>query len=138
MQVQSLNMEDPLEKDDNPLQYFCLKNSMDRGDWWGHVSTGESGTTEQLNNNKRESPVIGTHTIKSPICQLQISGLLSLHDRASHFLIINLLAFLIAQMVKNPPAMLEPRVQSLGQEDPLEKGMGTHSSILAREIPWTE
>ena len=80
----------------------------------------------------------GTHTIKSPICQLQISGLLSLHDHASHFLIINLLASLIAQMVKNPPAMLEPRVQSLGQEDPLEKGMGTHSSILAWEIPWTE
>ena len=41
-------------------------------------------------------------------------------------------------MVKNPPAMLEPGVQSLGWEDPLEKGMATHSSILAWEIPWTE
>ena len=44
-------------------------------------------------------------------------------------------------MVKNLPAMQEirqePRVQSLGQEDPLEKEMATHSSILAREIPWT-
>ena len=41
-------------------------------------------------------------------------------------------------MVKNLPAMQETGVQSLGQEDPLEKGMATHSSILAWEIPWTE
>ena len=41
-------------------------------------------------------------------------------------------------MVKNLPAMQDTRVQSLGQEDPLEKGMATHSSILAWEIPWTE
>ena len=38
-------------------------------------------------------------------------------------------------MVKSPPAMQEMRDQSLGQEDPLEKGMVTHSSILARESP---
>ena len=41
-------------------------------------------------------------------------------------------------MVKNPPAVQETRVQSLGQEDPLEKEMATHSSILAWRIPWTE
>ena len=41
-------------------------------------------------------------------------------------------------MVKNPPAMLETQVQSLGMEDPLEKGMATHSNILAWRIPWTE
>ena len=44
----------------------------------------------------------------------------------------------MAQMVKNPLAMQGTRVQSLGQEDPLEKGMATHSSILAWEIPWAE
>ena len=44
----------------------------------------------------------------------------------------------MAQMVKNPPAMKEALVQSLGQEDPLEKGMETHSSILAWKITWTE
>ena len=44
----------------------------------------------------------------------------------------------MAQTVKNLPAMQETQVQSLGQEDPLEKGMVTHSSILAWEIPWTE
>ena len=41
-------------------------------------------------------------------------------------------------MVKNPPAMRETWVQSLGLEDPLEEGMATHSSILAWRIPWTE
>ena len=40
--------------------------------------------------------------------------------------------------VKNLPAMLETRAQSLGGEDPLEKEMATHSSILAWKIPWTE
>ena len=40
--------------------------------------------------------------------------------------------------LKNPPAMRETLVQSLGREDPLEKGMATHSSILASRIPWTE
>ena len=44
----------------------------------------------------------------------------------------------VAQMVKNLPAMQETQVQSVGWEDPLEKGMATHSSILAWAIPWTE
>ena len=43
-----------------------------------------------------------------------------------------------AQTVKNLPAMQETQVQSLGLEDPLEEGMGTHSSILSWKIPWTE
>ena len=47
-------------------------------------------------------------------------------------------ASLVAQLVKNPPIMQETQVRSLGQEDPLEKGMATHSSILAWDIPWTE
>ena len=47
-------------------------------------------------------------------------------------------AFLVAQMVKSLPAMWETWVQSLGQEDPLEKEMATHSTILAWNIPWTE
>ena len=45
---------------------------------------------------------------------------------------------LVAQTVKNFPAMQETRVRSLDQEDPLEKGMAAHSSILAWKIPWTE
>ena len=44
----------------------------------------------------------------------------------------------MAQLVKNLPAMWETRVQSLGQEDPMEEEMVTHFSILAWKIPWTE
>ena len=47
-------------------------------------------------------------------------------------------ASLVAQVVKNLPAMLETQVQSLGQEDPLQKKLATHSSILAWRILWTE
>ena len=47
-------------------------------------------------------------------------------------------ASLVAQLVNNLPAMQETRVPSLGWEDPLEKEMATHSSILAWRIPWTE
>ena len=47
-------------------------------------------------------------------------------------------ASLVAGTVKNPPAMQETWVQSLGQEDPLKKEVATHSSILAWEIPWIE
>ena len=47
-------------------------------------------------------------------------------------------ASLVAQMIRNPSAMQETWVQSLGWKDPLEKGMATHSNILAWRIPWTE
>ena len=47
-------------------------------------------------------------------------------------------AFLLAQMVKNPPVTRETWVRSLGGEDPLEKEMATYSSILAWRIPWME
>ena len=47
-------------------------------------------------------------------------------------------ASLVASMVKNLPTMQETWVQSLGREDLLEKGMATHSCILAWKIPWTE
>ena len=47
-------------------------------------------------------------------------------------------ASLVAQMVKNLPAMQETWVQSLGWEDALKKGTATHSNILAWRIPWTE
>ena len=47
-------------------------------------------------------------------------------------------ASLVAQVVKYLPAMQETQVQFLGREDPLQKGMATHSSILAWRTPWTE
>ena len=48
------------------------------------------------------------------------------------------MASLVAQTVKNLPAVLKTPVQFLGQKDPLEKAIATHSSILACRIPWTE
>ena len=50
----------------------------------------------------------------------------------------NIRASLIAQLVKNPPAMQETLVEFLGWEGPLEEGMATHSRFLAWRIPWTE
>ena len=47
-------------------------------------------------------------------------------------------ASLVAQTVKNLPAMQDTWIRSLGQEDPLEKGTATHSSLLVWEIPWME
>ena len=50
---------------------------------------------------------------------------------------VDMRASLVAQMVKNPPTIQETRIQSLSWEDTPEKGMATHSSILAWKIPWT-
>ena len=50
----------------------------------------------------------------------------------------DVISSLVAQTVRNLPAMQETRVRFLGQEDPLEKGMETYSSILAQRILWTE
>ena len=47
------------------------------------------------------------------------------------------MASLVAQLVKNLPEMQETWIQPMGWEDPLEKGMATHSSLLAWRIPWT-
>ena len=64
---------------------------------------------------------------------------MNIHALENHNLsLFGLLVSLVAQTVKNLPAMQETKVQSLGQEDPLEKDMATHSSILAWRIPWTK
>ena len=51
---------------------------------------------------------------------------------------LSLVSSLVAQKVKNSPTVQETRVRSMNWEDPVEKGMATHSSILAWRIPWTE
>ena len=90
---------------------------MDRGALWAIVhGVPESDTTEQLNNKN----VFLEHRWElSPVRHA-------------------LMASLVAQMVKDLPVMQETRVRSLGQEDPLEKEMATHSSILASRISWAE
>ena len=79
--------------------------------FWGHWGVAESPA---------QVTVIST--------QLPLSRFSYIPSRAS----------LVAQMVKNLPAMQETQVQSLGQEDPLEKEMAPHSSLLAWRIPWAE
>ena len=64
-----------------------------------------------------------------------LMGGLVLRCHCAHVLVIELLWWL---SVKNLPAVQETWVQSLGWEDPLEKGMATHSSVLAWRIPWKE
>ena len=61
-----------------------------------------------------------------------------MYQNGNNLSLILLWPFLVAQMVKNLPVMQETQIQPLGQEDPLEKGMATHSSILAWRILWTE
>ena len=67
-----------------------------------------------------------------------VHGVAKSRTQLSNFHLTILRASLVAQMVKNPPAMWEAWVQSLDQEDPLEEGMETHSGILAWRLPRTE
>ena len=71
-----------------------------------------------------------------PISDIEIHSTWETHSEFT--LPRNTWAFLVDQKVKNLPTMWETWVQSLGQEDLLEKGMATHSSILAWRIPWTQ
>ena len=71
-------------------------------------------------------------------------GLVGAHNKPARNVLLlhggyfELRASLVAKMIKNLPPMQETQVRSLGQEDLLEKGMATHSSILVWRIPWTE
>ena len=93
----------------NSLQYSYLENPpwTEEPGWLQSVGGKESDTTEQLAPNFP----LGSSTL--------------------------FWASLVAQLIKNPPAMQETWVQSLGWEDPLENGKATHSSIVVWRIPWT-
>ena len=60
------------------------------------------------------------------------------HTKRTNIFKFHLVRILVAQTVKNLPAMQETQVEFMGCKDPLEKGMATHSSVLAWRIPWTE
>ena len=96
------------EGNGTPLQYSCLENPMDGGAWWAAV-LGVAKSRTQLKWLKSSSS--SSHCIWG---------------------------FLGGSVVKNPPATQETQVWSLRPEDPLEKEMATHSSMLAWEISWTE
>ena len=111
----------PGEGNGNPLQYSCLENSMDGGTWWATVH-GMAKSLTRLSN------------LSLKMCSHALSGFQSkCREKIKHK--VKIRASLVAQMIKNLPAMPETRVQSLSQEEPLEKGMATHSSILAWKIP---
>ena len=76
----------------------------------------------------------GPHSLNS----YQLTLNLSQKERICYWSVYSWRASPVAQIGKNLPAMKETQVQSLGQEDPLEKGLATHSSILVWRIPWTE
>ena len=76
---------------------------------------------------------------KTSIWKAKINNIVSFEEQSFYFMYyVPHIAHLVSRMVKNLPSMQETRVQSLGQEDPLEKGMAAHSSILAWRVPWTE
>ena len=109
--VQSLDLEDPLEK--GKVTHSSILA------WripWTVYSMGhrELDTAEQLSFSIIKDKLLG--------------------EKTEAYL---LYASLVAQLVKNPPAVWETWVRSLRWEDPLEKGKVTHSSILAWKIPWT-
>ena len=103
------------EGNGNPLQCSCLENPRDGGTWWAAVYGVAQGRTrlKRLSSSSTRS--------KTTREVLEVKQ-----------------ASLVAQTVKNLPAMQETQVLSLGQEGPLEKGMTTHSSILAWRMPRTE
>ena len=110
------------------FQYSCPENSMDRGAWrlqsTGSQKIGHDWATNSFTNTQKITINYVIIFLFPSVWQIEH---LSLKNRAS----------LVDQLVKNPSAMLETRVRSLGCEEPPEKGKAAHSSILAWRIPWT-
>ena len=121
------------ERRGNPLHYSCLENPMDREAWRTAVrGVAKSQTWLKLSLSFFFIffSIVAYHRLLNIVpCATQWDLVV--------YLFSNIQASLVAQLVKNPPAMLQTWVWSLGWEDPLEKGTTTHSSILAWRIPWT-
>ena len=95
---------------------------------WNIPCTDEPGGLQSMESQRVGHDWVTKHPCTLPLeqCDCEKIGMCST------------LAFLVFQMVKYPPEMQETWVQFLSQEDPLEEGMSTHSSILVWRIPWTE
>ena len=107
-QVRSLGQEDPLEKEMANHSSILAWRMSINREDWQAIVHGVAKSQTRLGDQVQHS----TRTMRG--------------------------ASLVAQMLKNLPAMQETQVLSLGREDPLEKGISTHSSVLAWKIPWTE
>ena len=91
--------------------------------------------------NRAQTPAAGKffcELLRLGLCRHSVLGSHSWVDLSLENGLANSGASLVAQTVKNPPAMQETQVQSLGWEDPLEKGMATHPNNFAWRIPWAE
>ena len=93
------------------------------------------GRSEMLQVEERKQAPISLQLEKMSCPQWKWTAFISDEDRREG---LNSLGFAVAQMATNLYAMQETQVWSLGWKDPLEKGMATHSRILAWRIPWTE
>ena len=90
-----------------------------------------------LFDDKVKDPGVSRTWFYSTLEQGSLSRLIFVKGQLADVLVLSG-DFPVAQTVKNPPAMQETQVQFLGQEDPLEKGMATHSNIIAWRISWPE
>ena len=144
--VQFLGWEDSLEKGiEIHSSILAWRNPMDRGAWQAAVH----GITKSQMWLGNEAQTIYEGNPLTSICQmgremLELSpGLVAPESTIFVCAPAPHLAFLVAQTVKSPPVMRKIQVRSLGWEDPLEKGMATHCSILAwgilmdRSVWWT-
>ena len=112
------------------LQYFCLENPMDRGAW--------QATVHRIAKSWTWLKQLSMHACNVYI-KFTILTILSVwFSTIKYIYIVVWLASLVAQTVKNLPAMWETRVRPLGWEDLPEKEMANHSCILAWRIPWME
>ena len=122
----------------NPLQYSCLGNPTGQRSLV-HGVTKESDTTYRLNDRPEQlTSKLSRDTSAVDVTSITNTGRQRLKANAKKEIDSYLGASLVAQMEKDLPVMQETQVQSLGREDALEKGVATHSSILAWRIPWIE
>ena len=148
----------PGEGNGNPLQYSCLENFMDRGAWGQQSMWSQSHTQLSMHTHKVNKTWTALLSLFYSFWYLHFCILVSLEEKWGResniccvfatcqtlylFMIlfsVRVILFrvsLVAQLVKNLPAMRETWVRSLGWEDTLEKGKATHSSILAWSITW--
>ena len=108
------------EGNTKPLQYSCLEYPMDCGAWCAVVHGVTKSWTQLSTYTEKLTKLKETLT--------SVYQFIKGYNKGG--------ASLVAQMVKNLLAKQETLVQSLGPDDPLKKGMATHSSILAWRIPW--
>ena len=131
----------PGEENVNPLKNSYLENPMDRGTWQATVPGVTKSWTWLTRRTEKDFPLY----ISFPLPYLQMWIL----QECAFSLLQKCMTsrkevhkikrgFSGAQMAKNPPSTLETRIPSVSGDDILEKGMVTHSSILAWRIPWTE